>query len=91
MPTFEELDQLSSRELHDRAVRRARRHLDARFFWDLLQITPAAEVAEGDFQEGEADVLHWSSQVHDALKSEPADAMDGRRAFYIDYLLRHGG
>jgi hypothetical protein len=91
MPTFAELDRLSSQELHDRAVHRARRHLDAKFFWNLLQITPAAEVAAGDTAEAETDVEHWSAQVRDALKSEPAEAVDGRRAFYLDYLLRHGG
>ena len=91
MPTFEELNQLSSRELHDRAMARAKRHLDARFFWDLLQITPAAQVAAGEPVDAEEDVEHWSMQVHDAVKAEPEDAVDGRRAFYIDYLERHGG
>lgn len=90
MPTFEELNRLSSRELHDRAMARAKRHLDARFFWDLLQITPAAGAAAGEVTEAEEDVEHWSLQVHNAVKAEPEDAVDGRRAFYIDYLMRHG-
>jgi hypothetical protein len=90
MPTFEELDKLSSQELHDRAVKRAKRHLDVRFFWDLLQIAPAAEMAEGDPEEAETEVLHWSVQVRDALKRDPEGMTDGRREYYIDYLLRHG-
>ena len=49
------LEQLSTRELHDRAVRRAERHLDVRFFWSLLQMIPAAEAASGD--QGEAASL----------------------------------
>jgi hypothetical protein len=89
MTTFEELDRLSSRELHDRAMRRAKRHLDVRFFWELMEIAPAAQMVQGDPEETEADVLHWSSQVHDAFKQD--SAVDGRRQFYIDYLLRHGG
>jgi hypothetical protein len=89
--TFEELNRLSSRELHDRAMARAKHRLDVRFYWDLMQITPVAEVTAGDVPEGEADVEHWSLQVHDAMKAEPEDAVDGRRAFYIDYLMRHGG
>ena len=40
VPTFEELDQLSSKELHDRAVHRARRHLDVRFYWEILSAIP---------------------------------------------------
>lgn len=91
MPTFDELDVLSSVELHDRAVHRARRRMDIRFFWDLLQISPAAEVAAGDLPEAESDVEHWSLQVRDALKREPEGELDGRRAYYIDYLMRHGG
>jgi hypothetical protein len=88
MPTFEELDRLSSRELHDLAYRRAKRHLDARFFWTLLQLTPAAAVAAGDGGEAETDVLHWSAQVRDAVKEEDDGALDGRRAFYLEYLAR---
>jgi hypothetical protein len=90
MPTFEELDRLSSRELHDRAVKWARRHLDARFFWDLVQITPAAEAAAGDLPEADSDIQHWSGQVLDAMKDEDPEAVDGRRAYYIEYLSRHG-
>jgi hypothetical protein len=90
MPTFEELDKLSSSELHDRAVNRAKHHLDAKFFWNLMQITPAAEAASGDLPEAEADVQHWSSQVLDAIGDEDETAIDARRAFYIDYLISHG-
>ena len=41
--TPEDLEKLSTRELHDRAVRRAEKHLDVRFFWSLLEMIPAAE------------------------------------------------
>ena len=36
-----EYERLSSRELHDLAVRRARHHLDLRFFWQLMEVLPA--------------------------------------------------
>ena len=39
------LDALSSQELHDLAVKRARRHLDARFFYDMIKLLPVAEAA----------------------------------------------
>ena len=48
MTTFEELDALSTRELHDRAVKRAERRLDVQFFWRLLQEGTAADAADGD-------------------------------------------
>jgi hypothetical protein len=36
------LDRLSSPELHDLAVKRAKRHADARFFHDLMSMLPVA-------------------------------------------------
>jgi hypothetical protein len=37
----QQYERLSSRELHDLAVRRARRHLDLSFFWYLMELRPA--------------------------------------------------
>lgn len=88
MTTFEELDALSSRELHDRAVKRAERRLDVAFFWELLAETPAANVAGGEPERGEEQVAHWSRQVLDVLRHDEA-ALEARRPIYIDYLLRH--
>ena len=88
--TFEELDALSSRELHDRAVHRARRHFDVKFFWRLLQETPAAEAAEGDVEAGAEETEHWSRQVTEMLGDDDAK-LEAQRPIYIDYLLEHGG
>ena len=51
-------ERLSSRELHDLAVRRARHHLDLRFFWELMELRPAGshlhdvtDVGSGDAAE----------------------------------------
>jgi hypothetical protein len=85
--TFEELDALSSRELHDRAVKHAERHLDVKFLWRLLSETPAAEAADGDARQGQEEVAHWSRQVMDVLRHDDA-ALDARRPIYIDYLSR---
>ena len=38
----EQYERLSSRELHDLAVRRARHQLDLRFFWQLMEVLPDA-------------------------------------------------
>jgi hypothetical protein len=86
--TFEELDALSSRELHDRAVTRAERHLDVKFFWRLMSESPAAEVADGDTEQAVEEVQHWSRQVLDVLRHDE-QALEARRPIYIDYLLRH--
>jgi hypothetical protein len=86
--TFEELDALSSKELHDRAIGRARRHLDVAFFWRLLEETPAAEAAEGDLPEAAEETEHWGRQVAELI-GDDADKVEAQRPIYIDYLLHH--
>jgi hypothetical protein len=88
MTSFEELDALSSNELHDRAFRHAERHLDLKFFWDLLQFTPAAQAETGDIDQAESDAQHTSGQVADAVEASP-ELKDAMRPVYIDYLLGH--
>jgi hypothetical protein len=86
--TFEELNRLSSKELHDRAFQHAERHVDAKFFWDLIEMLPVAEAAEGNFAHARGDIIHPSHEIADAVKQDPK-LMDGLRPFYIDYLLKH--
>ncbi len=90
MTTFEELDALSSQELHDRAVKRAEHRLDVKFFWRLMSEGTAADAAEGDLERGEEQTAHWSRQVLEVLRHDEA-ALDARRPIYIDYLLKHEG
>jgi hypothetical protein len=86
----DELESLSSEELHDLAVRRARRHLDAKFFWELMQVLPAAETAAGDFDEAQLDVQRISAHVDDVTESGRGEVAELLRPFYLDYLRRHG-
>jgi hypothetical protein len=87
--TFEELDKLSSKELHDRAVHRARHHLDVRFYWDLLSAIPTGEVAAGNVEHEQTDVESAESLVFDAFETDDGALADGLRPIYIDYLLKH--
>jgi hypothetical protein len=84
------LDRLSARELHDLAVAYARRRLDARFFWELMQLLPAAEAAAGEMDEAEADVQRLSAHVDDVTDSGRGEVAELLRPFYIEYLRRHG-
>jgi hypothetical protein len=84
------LDGLSSQELHDRAVSYARRHLDVRFFWDLIRVLPAAEAAAGELDEAEEDVMRLSAHVDDLTESGEGEVADMMRPFYLEYLRRHG-
>jgi len=56
MASGDDLDALSSKELHDRAMSVARHHLDIAFIWNLLTILPAAETAAGNPGAAELDV-----------------------------------
>jgi len=84
------LERLSSAELHDLAVGRAKRHLDVRFFWDLLKVLPAAEAAAGEFDEAAADVTHLSAHVDDVTDAGRGEVAEMLRPFYLEYLRRHG-
>src|SRR5688572_19893219 len=59
------LDRLSSEALHDLAVSYAKRHLDVRFFWELMRLLPAAEAAAGRLDEAEEDVMRLSAHADD--------------------------
>ena len=89
MSTLEELDALSSRELHDRAMRHALHHIDIAFLWELLRAIPAAEAAEGHIEHADMDISKVSGLLSDAITSGGTDVTDALRPLYIDYLLRH--
>jgi hypothetical protein len=87
--TEAELESLSSHELHDRAVRRAVRHGDVRFLWQLLRAIPAAEALEGDERESEADAVKVSALLSDAYGSGEGGLADALRPLYLAYLRQH--
>jgi hypothetical protein len=85
----EDLEALSTRELHDRAIHRAERHMDLKFMWSLLKMIPAAELVSGD--EGEADYDLESSKglIWDAVHSGEGALGEALRPAFIDYLRKH--
>jgi hypothetical protein len=89
MATAEELGKLSTKELQERAFHVARRRLDVRFFWNLLEMTPAAEAAAGHEGEAQADVLSLSERVADVVNPDSAEEAEAFRPIYIEYLVEH--
>jgi hypothetical protein len=89
MSRRDELEALSSKELHDRAVARATKHLDVKFLWDLMRMVPAAEAAAGEPDQADYDIAHWSGQVADTFRDDDGRLSDALRPVYLDYLEQH--
>lgn len=84
-----ELEKLSSKDLHDRAVHRAVTHLDVGFLWTLVKSIPAAQAAAGDIGDAETDVMSLSALLSDFVTADEGDDADYLRPLYIDYLTKH--
>ena len=79
------LDDLSSAELRRRAVDLARSRHDAKFFWRLLEYTPAAETISGRYERARGDIEQFPLLVDDAIDRDgKLDA--ALRPVYLDYL-----
>ena len=83
------LDPLSSKELHDLAVRYATRHLDVGFFFRLMKTLPVAEAAAGEVDEAESDVFSLSAHLDDITDSGRGEVAELMRPFYLEYLREH--
>ena len=83
------LERLSSKELHDLAVSHAKRHVDVRFFWQLIELLPPAEAAAGEIDQAEADVFRLSAHIADVVDAGREPVADQLRPFYLDDLRSH--
>jgi hypothetical protein len=90
MSTREELEALPTRELHDRATERARRHLDVAFLWRLLETIPAAEAAIGDEDRSKIDILRPLALINDLYDADEGELAEALRPLYVEYLAEHG-
>ena len=90
MNTRDELDALSSRELHDLAVRRALHHVDVEFLWELVRAIPAAEASEGNSIAAGRDITKVTALIADAIDSGKGEVAEALRPLYIEYLAKHG-
>ena len=86
MTTPEDLEGLSSKELHDRAISEAAKHADVRFFWRLFEAIPAAEASIGEHDQAEADVMTLSGRLNDLTHSGEGELAEALRPLYIEYL-----
>ena len=84
-----ELETLSPKELHDRAIRRAIEHVDIGFLWRLIKNIPAAQAAAGHVDAAEIDVISLSSLINDVMESDEGDLAEALRPLYLEYLRKH--
>ncbi|GGT65064.1 MULTISPECIES: hypothetical protein [Actinomadura] len=83
------LDELTSKELYERAMGLAKERYDVGFLWDLLRAIPAAAAATGDVDRAEFDLVHGLSLLEEFTHAGEGEMADALRPFYIDYLHRH--
>ena len=85
-----ELDALSSRDLHDKAVGHAVRHLNVGFLWELVRAMPVAEASVGHAEEARSDVVSLTSLISDVMHSgDEHEVAEALRPLYIDYLEKN--
>jgi hypothetical protein len=86
----EALEALPSRELHDRAVSHAVKHLNVSFLWELISAVPAAEAAAGHMGEARSDVMSLRSLLTDTFNQDnEGELAEALRPLYLDYLEKH--
>lgn len=89
MPTRDELEALSSKELHDRAMSLARRRLDVAWMWRVLKAIPAAEAASGDIADADMNVASTEHAISEFFEADEGALADALRPMYLDYILEH--
>jgi len=90
-PTVDELDQLSTEELRQRAFDRAEHHHDIGFFWDLIKHLPSADdIATEDASSGH--ITGGITEVIDVVRELMGRGLGETeplvRARFIDYLRK---
>ena len=85
--TRDELERLSTQQLHDRAIEHAKHHADVAFLWRLVKTLPVAEEVAGDDERAKLDVMRPLALINDFLYEADEGALgEALRPLYIDYL-----
>ena len=89
MPTREEFEAMTTRELHARAVEVARHRLDVTFLWRLAKALPVAEELIGDDQRSKTDILRPLALINDFYDAGEGALGEALRPLYLEYLEEH--
>ncbi len=91
MTTRDDLEALSTKELHDRAIESARTHLDVGFLWQLVKALPVAEEMVGDDERSKVDIMRPLALINDFLDAGEGELGEALRPLYVTYLEEHAG
>ena len=89
MTTREELESLSTADLHDRAIALAKHRLDVGFLWRLVKALPVAEEVIGDDQRSKTDIVRPLALINDYYDAGEGALGEVLRPMYVDYLAEH--
>jgi hypothetical protein len=88
-PDGAKLDELTSKELYDRAMDLARERRDVGFLWELLRAIPAAAAATGEVDRAEFNMFHGLSLLEEFTHAGEGEVGDALRPMYIAYITEH--
>ena len=88
MITSDDLETLTSRQLHERAIDLAKAGGDLDWLWHLLGSIPSAEGELGELDDSGLDVASVISAINARIRVDPA-AQEALRPQYVGYLLEH--
>ena len=90
MTTRDELERLPTKELHDRAIARAKHHLDVGFLWELVKALPVAEEIIGEDDRSKIDIARPLALLNDFLYDTDSGKIgEALRPLFVDYLMEH--
>lgn len=89
MSTPDELQALSSKELHDRALSIARHRVDVMWMWKLLKAIPAAEASIGDLEDASMNIASTEHAISEFMEADEGELADALRPMYIEYIQAH--
>ena len=89
MTTREDLERLSTKELHERAIARAKHHLDVGLLWELVKALPVAEEVVGDDDRSKIDIARPLALINDLYDAGEGELGEALRPLYVDYLEEH--
>ena len=89
MTESEDLESLTTKELHARAIDLAKHHLDVAFLWRLLEALPVAEEAIGDETRSKIDIVRPLALINDFFDAGEGELGEALRPMYVEYLAEH--